>query len=382
MHMGQSIRLFTFRGIAVRMHLTFPLILVWAALQFGVFAGGGWGGASFGILVTLILFTIVILHEFGHSLAAQYYGIEVKQIVILPIGGVAQIAEIPEDPKQEFVIAIAGPAVNFVLAGLFSVVLFLSGAGSLLADLPGLLANFSRMGLGALVGYLFAANLLLGLFNLLPAFPMDGGRILRSFLATRMSYPAATSTAAGIGQALALLMGLWAFLQGDFFLVLVAIFIFSGANQERQLVITRSALADLKVRDGYSRDAVAISPQDPLQRAIELTLAGFQSDFPVCDGTRVVGLLTHSRLVEALTGHGADRLVGEVMERDFVTIDPDLDLVDAQRVFAETRTDALPVIRSGQFLGLLTNRDLMEIYRLATLTQRSSQALSRAQASR
>ncbi|MEJ2013330.1 MAG: site-2 protease family protein [Anaerolineales bacterium] len=363
--MNQSLRLFTLRGIAVRMHITFPLILIWAALQFGLLAGGGWGGALFGMLATVILFGIVVLHEFGHSFAAQHYGIEVKQIVILPIGGVAQIAEIPEDPKKEFVIAIAGPAVNFILAAVLSGVLLVSGVDLRLSGLPDMLFNLQWMGIGALLGYVFAANLLLGLFNLLPAFPMDGGRILRAFLATRMAYPVATATAAGIGQGLAFLIGLWAFLRGDFFLVLIAIFIYSGANQERQMVVTRSILADFKVTDAYSRQAQSLAPGDSLQRAIDLTLAGFQSDFPVCDERGLVGMLTHTRLLDVLSRHGSNLPVEQAMETDFRPLHPDLPLVEAQRILAESRTDALPVIERGSFVGLLTQRDLTEVFRLA-----------------
>jgi len=365
--MDQSLKLFNVRGIAIRVHMTFPLILIWAALQFGILARGGWSGALFGIVTTLFLFVIVVLHELGHSFAAQHYGVEVKQIVLLPIGGVAQLAEIPENPRQEFVIAIAGPAVNFALAIFFGSILFTSGTSLSLTDLPGMLFQLGRTSLASIGAYLFAANLLLGLFNLLPAFPMDGGRVLRALLATKLSYPRATTIAAAIGQSLALLMGLWAFLQGDFFLVLVGIFIFTGASQERNLVLSRNALAGLKVRQAFSRQARFLSPDDELGVAVELTLQGFQADFPVCDQEQVVGILTHSRLVQALTQYGAAIRVREVMDVEFTPISPDQPLMDAQRQFAERHSDALPVIENGRFLGLLTSRDLVEVLQLASI---------------
>ena len=173
--MGGSIPLFRVRGISIRMHLTFPLILVWGAVQFGWLNGGGLSGALFGVVVTLILFTIVVLHELGHSFAALYYGVPVKQIILMPLGGVAQLSRIPEEPRQEFVIAIAGPAVNFLLAILLWLLALVFGAS--LTVSPEILTSVS---FSSLFSYIFLANLSLGIFNLLPAFPMDGGRILRA----------------------------------------------------------------------------------------------------------------------------------------------------------------------------------------------------------
>ena len=233
--MGQSIKLFSVRGIDIRMHITFPLILIWSALQFGLISRGGYEGAIFGVVATLLLFVVVVLHELGHSVAAQYYGIEVEQIVLLPIGGVAQLTRMPEKPIQEFVIAIAGPAVNFALAILFGLIALLAGISLSLDRLPSLLLGLDRMSLLALFGYVFSSNLLRAIFNLIPAFPMDGGRVLRALLATRMAYARATTAAVGIGQALAFLMGIYGFIQGNFFWVLIALFIYSGAGQERRI---------------------------------------------------------------------------------------------------------------------------------------------------
>ncbi|HHH83355.1 MAG TPA: site-2 protease family protein [Chloroflexi bacterium] len=367
--MDQSIRLFSVRGIAVRMHLTFPLILVWAALQFGVLARGGMSGAVFGVLTTMLLFVIVVLHELGHSVAAQYYGVEVKQIVLLPLGGVAQLARIPEKPSQEFVIAIAGPAVNFGLALIFGVVAALAGWSTEISRLPALLGDMSRISLAGLFAYTFASNLLLGVFNLIPAFPMDGGRILRAALAARLPYPRATELAAGIGQALAWVMGIAGFLRGDFFWVLIALFVHSGATQERQLVSARSILSGLTVEQAFSRGARALAPDQPLKDAIDLTLNSFQSDFPICDGDSLIGMLTHARLIKALNERGPDARAGDVMERTVIALNPSDELIEAQQRLAEAKLDALPVIQGDRFLGILTTRDISEIYRLASIRQ-------------
>jgi stage IV sporulation protein FB len=364
--MGSSIRLFTVRGIAVRMHLTFPLILVWSAVQFGLLADQGFSGAVFGVLVTLLLFVIVVLHEFGHSFAAQYYGVTVKEIVLLPIGGVAQLAHIPEKPIQEFVIAVAGPLVNFVLAGLMLAVAALFGQDLFVADLGGMIAGMTGLSLPAIFSYLFSANLFIAVFNLIPAFPMDGGRILRALLASRMDYGRATAIAAAIGQGLAWLMGLWGFLGGGFFIILVAFFIYIGAGQERQQVLLRRSLSGLTVAQAYSRQAQKLAADATVQDAVNLTLRSFQADFPVCTGDQLVGLLTYTRLLEALDRHGPSTPISEVMTTGVTPISPRDSLLDAQQKLSENKLDALPVVENGLVLGLLTSRDIGELYRLVT----------------
>jgi Zn-dependent protease/CBS domain-containing protein len=362
--MGASIRLLSVRGINIRMHITFPLILIWGALQFGLLSKQGLNGAIFGVVVTLLLFIIVLLHELGHSFAAQYYGVEVKQIVLLPIGGVAQLASIPEKPSQEFVIAIAGPLVNFILAMLMVMFGLLVGFRVSPAEVGDILRTMETLGADALFNYLFIANLFLAIFNLLPAFPMDGGRVLRAILASQMSYVRATIIAASIGQALAWVLGLWGFLQGGFFLILIAIFIYLGAGHERQSVQLRHTLGGLQVEQAYSRHVRTLTPQSTLRNAVELTLSSFQADFPVCEGDRLVGLLPYTHLVEALDQYEASMPLAEVMLTDVSAVAPDEEMLVVQQRLAESNLDALPVVDGDRFLGLITNRDISELYRL------------------
>jgi Zn-dependent protease/CBS domain-containing protein len=364
--MGSSIRLFSVRGIDIRAHITFPLILVWGALQFGLLARQGLTGALFGIVVTLILFAIVILHELGHSFAALHYGVPVKQIVLLPIGGVAQLERIPEKPIQEFVIAAAGPLVNFGLAGILAVAGLILDLPLPMRGLTGVLNALGRGSFSAVFGYIFIANLFLALFNLLPAFPMDGGRVLRALLASRLDYVRATTISVTVGQGLALLMGLWGFLNGGFFFILIAFFIYAGASQEGRMIQFRSVLGGLTVAQAYSRDVAFLTPESSLRDAVDLTLNSFQSDFPVCEGDQLVGLLTHSRLVEVLNKLGPEERVGQIMEKDFQPTQPDEELFAIQQKLAEQQRDALPVVEDGRFLGLITNRDISEVYRLAS----------------
>ncbi|NIS79235.1 MAG: CBS domain-containing protein [Anaerolineales bacterium] len=365
--MSNSFTLFSVRGIDIRMHITFPLILIWSALQFSLLTGGGATGAAFGVVSTLLLFSIVVLHELGHSVAAQRYGVTVKQIVLLPIGGVAQLARIPEKPMEEFVIAIAGPMVNFVLAILLALVSLALGLELRLNDLPALLSNLGQFSLISVFGYVFSSNLFLGLFNLLPAFPMDGGRVLRAILASRMSYARATRLAVSIGQSLAWLLGLWGFLQGGLFLIVIAVFIYMGAGQEGQAVQIRSVLGGLTVEQAYSRGPEPLRMNSTLREAVQLTLNTFQSDFPICDGENLVGILTHARLVKALDEFGPDVSISQVMDKEINPVTPQDSLVEAQRRLMEQRLEALPVVsKGGRFMGLLTARDISEVYHLVS----------------
>ncbi len=364
--MDSSVRLFSVRGIDIKIHITFPLILIWAAIQFGALSDNGMQGAIFGVIVTLLLFAIVILHELGHSFTALEFDVPIQQIVLLPIGGVAQMGRLPDKPGQEFLVAIAGPAVNFVLAILFGVSAAVFSISLAPDQIVQSLRGMGSLEAGAIFRYIFATNLFLGVFNLLPAFPMDGGRVLRALLATRLEYGRATSIAVFIGQGLAWLMGLWGFLGGGFFLILIAIFIYMGAAQEGQLTRLRSVLADLRVRQAYSKQAETLAPNDPLQRAVDLTLSSFQANFPVCDGSQLVGILTQQRLVEALQSRGAQTPIRDSMQTDYTPVSPDDGLFEVQQELARGQLDALPVTEGGEFLGLITQQDIAEIYRLAS----------------
>jgi Zn-dependent protease/CBS domain-containing protein len=364
--MDSSIRLFSVRGIDIKMHITFPLILIWAAVQFGWLSGNGLEGAVFGIVVTLLLFAVVVLHELGHSFTALSYGLPIHQIVLLPIGGVSQIEEMPEKPVQELLVAVIGPAINFALA-----IVLVGVAVALRIDLSPKQMIQSLQGMGKLTfdsifRYLFVANLFLGVFNLLPAFPMDGGRVLRALLATQMDETRATNIAVWVGQTFAWLMGLWGFLGGGFFLILIAIFIYLGAGQEGRQTRLRSALSDLNVGDAYSRQAATLAPSDTLQQAVDLTMRSFQGSFPVCEGDRLVGFLPHQRLVEVLHASGPGTPIRDAMLNEFDRVRPSESLFDAQQRLAKGGMDALPVTEGDRFLGLITQQDVAEAYKLAS----------------
>jgi Zn-dependent protease len=359
--MSWSIKLFRVKGIEIRVHLTFILILIWAASRWGVTMKGGTRGALYGVLVILLLFACVTIHELAHSLTAMRFGVKVRNITLLPIGGISQMEEMPKKPSEELRMSLAGPLSNFVIA---AVLLLLSIPFHLQADVSAV--RMSRV-LGSvswegLLAYLITANIMLGLFNLLPAFPMDGGRVLRSLLAMRMDHAKATAAAAAAGQGLAWVMGLVGVLSGAWTLVIIAVFIYLGAAQEGKMVEVKNVLGELRVRQAMTTKFQAVSPDEPLSGAVDLILHGFQTVFPVLEEGRLAGILTEADLVSALKHQGLEVAVKMAMRTDVPTADPDGSLFEAQQLMAEQRLRALPVVKGGQVVGLLTPQDVSEAY--------------------
>ncbi|HID52307.1 MAG TPA: CBS domain-containing protein [Anaerolineae bacterium] len=362
--MNSSFKLMSTRGIDLRIHITFPLILIWAAFQYGTAAGDATTGAVFGVVVILLLFVLVTLHELGHSFAAQYYGVPVKQIVLLPIGGLAQMAQIPENPKQEFVISTAGPAVNVVMA-------VLMGAMILVFNIP-LTAPFTGISLtfAVIFSYIFYYNIMLALFNLLPAFPMDGGRIFRSLLAMKLNYVTATLIAGNVGRFIAVSMGIYGLLNGGIFLMLIALFIFSGASQEMMMVRfqQRKRRGELPthvylmpghmVQEVHSPHVLALSPNDSLEQAMQVRMQGIQNNFPVVQNGRYLGFVTEAGLVNAYKQYGPDVMVYAAMSPAIKPISLTTDLVEALRRMDMWQVDALPVTDNGRLLGMITRRQI------------------------
>jgi Zn-dependent protease len=289
-------------------------------------------------MFVLVLFVCVVLHEYGHALAARRYGIKTKDITLLPIGGVARLERMPSKPSQELVVAAAGPAVNIVIAtGLF-VVMTLAGAA-----VPSLGWGWGN---DSFLEQLLTVNIVLVLFNLIPAFPMDGGRILRALLATRMDYTRATTTAARLGQALAVVFGIAGFFVNPL-LTVTAIFIFMGAQAESQMVQQRSQFENYTVGQAMRTNLRAFAPYEWLGTAVDSMMATGQQDFPVVQNGRVVGLLTRDALMHGLRAFGAYTPIHQVMLPNVPTVDANASLVDA----AETMQERLLTVASiSEFL--------------------------------
>ena len=340
-------------GTDVRIHVTFFLLLA--------FVGITWGPA--GALLTASLFFCVLLHEFGHIAAARRYGIRTPDVTLLPIGGLARLEKMPRKPSQELVVALAGPLVNFVIAGLLFPFVGNAAVAPDEIDLSNPAAFFHT---------LMMANLSLAVFNLIPAFPMDGGRVLRALLAIRFPYARATSVAATIGQVLAFCGGLWGLLNMMPLLVLVAFFIFLGAGQEAASVRLESVTHGLPVTAAMITRYQTLSPQDTLQRAVDELLAGSQHDFPVVDGGgRVRGLLFRSDLFTALAQHGPNYAVYSAARMDPPCLANDLTLTHALGILSQSGFTTLPVVdrESERLVGLLTSENLAEMMMVSQAVQ-------------
>jgi Zn-dependent protease/CBS domain-containing protein len=353
--MGSSFKLFTVRDIDIKIHITFPLILVWAGIQYGA-QTGSLESALFGVIGFAFLFVLVTLHELGHSFTAQHFGVTVKQIVLTPLGGVAQLAEIPENPVQEFIIAIAGPAVNVAIAIIMGLVALVSGIsiGNPLLAISGM----AGLSLGSLFGFVFIYNIILAVFNLIPAFPLDGGRIFRSLLAIRMEYSRATAIAAIVGQAVAVLLGLFGLLNGAIFTIFIAVFIFAAARHEARLVQVRSLLRGVKVRQVFSSSGYVLQPESTVQQATNMMILGGQRNFAVVQGENLVGFLPFSGLTAAMRTAAPHTFIANVMRRDIDPVEPNDDLFEVQRQMEASRLEALPVAEEGRFLGIIDRRQI------------------------
>ncbi|MCI0621530.1 MAG: site-2 protease family protein [Acidobacteria bacterium] len=360
--MKWSWKLGNFAGINVYVHVTFFIVIGWLALSHWV-REQSLNATLVGVAFVLAIFACVVLHEFGHALTARRHGIETRDITLLPIGGVARLERMPSDPMQELWVALAGPAVNVVIAALLYLGLYATGE----------LESFRAVSPteGSFPMRLMMVNLFLVVFNMLPAFPMDGGRVLRAVLATQMEYTRATNISAGIGQGMAFLFG-FVGLFGNPFLLFIALFVWIGATQEASITQMKAALEGIPVERAMITDFRSLSPADPLGKAVKLILAGSQHDFPVEEDGKVVGVLSRNDLLKALAQEGQSLLVGEAMQRNVPSVDSSEMLEAGLTKLRDCECHTLPVTRRGQLAGLVTTDNMAE-FMLVQSALRSSQ---------
>ena len=334
-----------FRGIGVYMHATFLILIGFIVLSHWS-AGSSLAKTVEGVGFILALFACVVLHEFGHALMAARYGIKTRDITLLPIGGLARLERMPDEPLQELWVALAGPAVNVVIAaGLFAWLHF----SATLAPLEQL-----TVASGPFLERLMVVNVILVVFNMLPAFPMDGGRVLRALLATQMEYTRATQIAASTGQAMALLFGFLGFLFNPF-LLFIALFVWIGAAQEASMAQMKSSLGGIPVLRTMITDFRTLAAGRPTLPCRGADTGWFAAGFSRCGGQdRVVGILTRQDLIVGLAQHGRDTPVGDAMQREFETVDAAEMLETSFRRLQSCQCHTLPVLRRGELVGLVT----------------------------
>jgi Zn-dependent protease/CBS domain-containing protein len=356
--MRWSIKLVRIAGIEIKIHITFVIFLGWIA--FSYYQAGGRQVAIQGTLFVALLFFCVLLHELGHALVARRFGIRTPDITLLPIGGVARLERIPEKPKQELLIAIAGPLVNILIAAVLFLIVKAQGSLPDLTDL-----NTPRV---SLMTKLASVNLFLVLFNLIPAFPMDGGRILRALLAVKMNYARATQVAATIGQGLAFMFGFLG-LFGNPMLIFIALFVYLGASQEAALAQMKNISAGLPVAEAMVTQLRTLNPNATLDEAAEALLRTSQHEFAVVDEAgQVLGILTRDDLIAALRRRDASAPVSEVMRKNLPAVRPDDHLDEAFLKMQNSGSPALSVVDdAGRLVGLITAENVGHMVMIRSL---------------
>lgn len=345
--MSWSVNIGSIAGTAIRIHVTFLLFLAF------VFGGGLLAGNLATAVVSLgfilLLFACVLAHEFGHILTARAFAVETPDVTLLPIGGVARLSRMPENPGQEFLIAVAGPLVNLAIAGALMAAHF--------AAMPGPPA--------ALLARLAQVNLLLAVFNMVPAFPMDGGRVLRAALATRLGHVRATRIAAAIGQLAAVALGVAGLLYSNPMLIFIALFVYLAAASEAQMVVLRAMARDVPVTVAMVTRFAALAPGTPLAGAAQALMQVSETGFPVVDDeARLIGFVDRAAISKAARTRPQAQ-VGDVMTRDVATVDCGGALDEAFQLLQERQLPAVGVVdRAGRLMGLVTSSAIDDMARV------------------
>ena len=339
--MKSSFKIFSVFGIPVELHISFLalMIIIYIVAFFNLIP---YINLLTAVLITLV-FVTVVLHELSHSYIAKRYGIKIKRIVLIPIGGVSEMEEIPKDPSQELRIALAGPLANLIIAliSFFILIIFRASLSSVL--------------LGALY-YFIVVNLLLGLFNLLPAFPMDGGRILRAFLAKRMSFVRATRLAATIGKELAIIMAVVGVFF-NFLLILVAIFVYFGAEGEYRSILVSTLLEDIKVKDIMTTDVHTLDQNQTVHETLKTMFSEKHMGYPVMDNGQLVGIITFDD-ISKIPESKRDTTINYIMTRELISSDPEEDLVDTIEKLNRNRIGRVVVVENGELVGIISKTDI------------------------
>lgn len=351
--MGWSLNIGSVAGTAVRIHITFLLFLVWI---FGAsYVSGGANAAWTSLVFIILVFFCVLLHEFGHIFTARAFGVLTPDVVLLPIGGVARLERIPEKPLEEFLIAIAGPLVNVLIAGL----LLLFAGADLSSNAAAAAVDNVKI---PMVDRLAAVNLFLAVFNLIPAFPMDGGRVLRAALSARLGFVRATEIAASIGQGFAFLLGFVGLFYNPI-LIFIAIFVYLAASSEAHMVALRSVSRGVPALTATMTKIATLTPDAHIDEAVQVLLQTSQSEFPVVDEAhKPVGLLGRADIIRALKELGPDARVSEAMTTNLPIIDRRRPLDEAVKVLQEKSAPAIAVIEpDGRLVGLITTETIGEL---------------------
>ncbi len=358
--MKWSWKLIRIAGIDVYVHATFFFLIIWIGLSYWRIRENPVDVIN-GVGFILLLFGCVVLHELGHALMARRYGIETRKITLLPIGGIASLERMPRQPKHEIAVALAGPLVNLLIA-------FVIWFGISLSSGFSQVAQFSLIE-GSFMERLMLVNIVLAVFNLLPAFPMDGGRVLRAVLSMRMDHNSATQQAAKIGQSIAIGLGLLGIMYNPF-LIFIALFVWIGATAEANLEQLKTTLSDVSVGNAMLTDFDTLSDDDSLSVAIKYTLAGSQKDFPVTAAGNTVGVLSQDDLMKGLLKGGEGARVSEYMQQEINSADINEPLQSIMERLQGTKCPLLTVTDNNNIAGIINLDNIIELVRIHSALQK------------
>lgn len=352
--MKSSFKIFSISGIPVELHISFLLLI----LVIFLFAFLGIFTLYVAFLIVL-LFVTVVIHEFSHSYVAKRYGVPVERIILLPIGGVSAMGELPKNPKQELNIAIAGPLTNIIIALFCLLGLFLSGGIGSLTISSFFISNTPTADINLFLSNFLGINLVLGIFNLLPAFPMDGGRVLRAFLARKMSYVKATKTAATIGKQFAILLAIFGIFF-NFILILIAIFIYIGADQEYRAIMVSSMLEGLQVKDIMTKNVATLTPETPVTEALNTMFKQRHMGYPVMEENNLVGIITFDD-ISRVPENKRNFPVKDIMSKNLILANPDEPVFSTFEKISRNNIGRLPVTENGRLVGIISKTDIMKV---------------------
>ena len=366
--MNTSIQIGKVMGIPVRLHITFLLIIPWVAYIFAsvsdTYFGWPYGFGvvepsmtrwTYSLAFSVLLFVCVALHELGHSYVARYYGIVIRSITLYLFGGVSSMEEIPRNPKLELQMAFAGPGVSGALSIAFLLLYYQSTA--ILSIKHPFAILMSTLGI---------VNLTLMAFNLIPAFPMDGGRVLRAWLATRMPYVAATNRAASIGKMFAILMGIFGLFSGGILLLVIAFFVYIGASEEERATTINICLEGILVRNIMSSEVHTVPPGMNLLELTDLVFREKHRGYPVVENEEIIGMVTTADIQQVPESLRQATTVRDVMAKKIFDIGPDEEAIVAMKKLTELGVRRLPVIDNGRLVGILSREDLVRAMELCS----------------
>jgi len=353
MNIKSSLNIGKISGINVKLHWSFSLLILWIFTS-SLRSGGSIGDGIHQILFVFAIFGCVVLHELGHALTARKFGYETKQIVLSPIGGMAQMKQLPQKPLEELLVAIAGPLVSFALAMFFYVAFGVFGSEVISQETHSL----DKVLDSNFLFNLFVINLILAIFNLIPAFPMDGGRIFRAALSMKLTRASATKIAANVGQIIAIIFIIVG-VKHNPFLVLIGIFIFMAARTEETYERSRSILSDFKVKNLIMTKYTVFDHNDHIDKVVAVILASQEKEFVVVHNQEVVGVLTQNNVIQALSLK-ENFCLHEIMNKKFPSFSPNMNLKSAYEVLVTNQYSVGPVIENSKLVGILNMENIQE----------------------